>query len=209
MSRQDKTNIFSGFARAMAQRVRGRSTSSPDDTQPAVIEDTGKPAVQDQPAYVRPPGAVSEDQFLQVCGGCGSCIAECPYGVIQFLGSEYGSNVEGTPAILPAVNPCLLCPDMPCAAACSTGGLVPMAPSRVFMGTAVITDDLCVIKAGQDCEMMCVTKCPLGQDAITVQSETGMPLVNVRGCTGCGICAHECPADAINIAPNRESQRMR
>lgn len=86
---------------------------------------------------------------------------------------------------------------------------MPMAPGRVFMGTAFITDDVCLIRNGQACEMMCVTRCPLGEQAIVVHSETGMPLVNLRGCSGCGICAHECPSDAIDIAPNRKSHRVR
>lgn len=48
----------------------------------------------------------------------------------------------------------------------------------------------------------CVRVCPF--DAIHVDGETGLPVVNWEKCTGCGKCVAECPRGILALVPKRE-----
>jgi len=149
-------------------------------------------------AWLRPPGALPEEAFRRTCTQCTDCQEACPYQSIRRLGPEFGENA-GTPAVIPVESPCYLCPDMPCIAACQPQALVPTEPKAVLMGLAVVALDSCYLTQGQPCDY-CITRCPLKQDAIGL-NEAGLPEIRPDGCTGCGVCAYLCPADAIFIDP--------
>ena len=148
--------------------------------------------------WIRPPGALPEDQFRETCTQCSDCREACPYDSIRRIGPEFGQDA-GFPAIIPHQSPCHLCEDMPCIAACEPHALLPVTPNTASMGTAVIHAAACYVTQGQPCDY-CVVRCPLKADAIAF-GESGMPIVNTSGCVGCGVCAHICPADAITIEP--------
>ena len=79
------------------------------------------------------------------------------------------------------------------------------------MGLAIVDEEFCVRTHGEDCQI-CVDKCPLGVDAISI-SEFGSSIeVHEHGCTGCGVCEMYCPTEprAITIKPFAvlEAERM-
>jgi ferredoxin-type protein NapG len=158
------------------------------------------------PAFLRPPGALSEPEFLAACTRCDECIKACPRWAIRRAGSELGERNEGTPVILPETNPCWLCEDLPCIAACGPGALTPLADREdVAMGHAIVDSGLCYSAQGSICES-CQERCPLRPRAITVRFGE-LPEVDRDRCTGCGICVYLCPADAIAIETDSVTER--
>jgi ferredoxin-type protein NapG len=74
------------------------------------------------------------------------------------------------------------------------------------MGLAVWNEHLCSRTHGGDCTI-CVDKCPVGQTAIRLVD--GRIEVLSPGCTGCGVCQHECPTvpKSIVVAPKASLMR--
>jgi len=152
-------------------------------------------------SFVRPPGARQEDAFLEKCTRCDACIKACPHWVIRKAGPELGRRISGTPIVIPAENPCLMCEDFPCIAACETGALVtPLDGEPVRIGIAVPCADTCYLAQGQPCDY-CEKECPTDPTAITTPSRGQPALVDTTRCTGCGKCAQICPAQSIEIEP--------
>lgn len=148
------------------------------------------------PGVLRPPGARHEAAFLRACTRCDACAGACPAHAIKIAGRHDGVP-EGTPFMHDlAGSPCLLCPDMPCIAACEPGALEPTAPGDVRLGLAVIASDRCLAHQGAACRA-CVEACPLGERGIVLSD--GRPIVVPLGCTGCGQCLAACPAEVRAI----------
>jgi ferredoxin-type protein NapG len=149
---------------------------------------------------IRPPGALLEPDFRDVCQRCGACREACEPGALLELGEAYG-GAQGTPGFFPASSPCVLCPELPCAKACPSGALVlPESPAAVRMGTAVVDLERCYDVRGMPCDE-CALQCPTGIKAIRMGSQG--PQVDADLCTGCGICVQACPQEpsAIRVVP--------
>lgn len=144
--------------------------------------------------WLRPPGALAEETFRQVCSRCGECVRICPVQCIQMDYSGYQG--DGAPYIDPDLAACILCEGIPCASACPSGALVSVARNDVRMGLASWNDALCLRTAGQECSI-CVDRCPMGSAAISIVE--GRIVVMTGGCTGCGVCQHECPTTPKSI----------
>jgi len=151
------------------------------------------------PVFLRPPGALPEPEFLAACERCTKCKDACPHDVILPLGPAY-EDADGTPAILPRGEPCRLCPDLPCAAACPTGALKVIPIAEVRMGTAVLDESRCWAAMNQPCDY-CIKECPLGSAALRMTD--GKPEIVAESCAGCGMCIAICTATpaAIRIEP--------
>ena len=145
---------------------------------------------------LRPPGAVPEDEFLSRCTRCAECIKACPHGAIAPAPSRF-RRAEGTPWIDAVRNPCRYCADAPCIAACGEGALSPDAPRR--MGTARIIELACLSHRSLACTV-CSERCPVPG---AVRVNDGRVQIEEQICTGCGVCAHVCPAPdrAILLMP--------
>lgn len=83
--------------------------------------------------YLRPPGALPEDEFVSRCIRCGQCSEVCPNRCIKFFGFENGAASLDTPYIIPREKACILC--MKCGNACPTrvrpaGSAIEPAPYR-------------------------------------------------------------------------------
>ncbi len=66
--------------------------------------------------YLRPPGALAEEDFLARCINCGQCGEVCPNRCIKYFGLENGLGSIDTPYIIPREKGCILC--MKCGEVC-------------------------------------------------------------------------------------------
>jgi ferredoxin-type protein NapG len=169
------------------------------DTLREVVKDV---SVGSSRRYLRPPGAVEELEFISRCTRCDECIRVCPHYAVR--GADTNSGLAlGSPIIEPLEQPCMLCEDFPCIAACKDGALVmPERREDVRMGIAVVNKNTCVSGDIQFCQA-CVIACPFPDEAIYMKD--GKPVVNREKCTGCGICVRACKtvnsACSIKIQP--------
>ncbi|WP_442510954.1 4Fe-4S dicluster domain-containing protein [Novipirellula sp. SH528] len=145
---------------------------------------------------LRPPGAIDEESFLNECTRCNRCIEVCPHDAIIHAPPRM-REAAGTPMIDPDHQPCMMCDDFPCITACEPGVLTTHV--RPMMGTAVVTEHLCLAHHGTTCTV-CSERCPV-EGAIQVSE--GKPKVKESACTGCGVCRYVCPApeNAILLMP--------
>lgn len=148
------------------------------------------PPVKSRVDWLRPPGAVEEELFLDRCTKCGDCLPACPYGSIK------KDRATGYPVIFANESPCYLCDDFPCIAACETEALLPVGDrTEVRMGLAVVSRADCT--ADQGCRF-CLAKCPVG--ALSVDFLDPYPVVDQEKCVGCGICEQVCSGVNDRIA---------
>jgi len=98
--------------------------------------------------YLRPPGALAEDEFLSRYIRCGQCGEACPNRCISYFGMENGLASLDTPYITPREKACILC--MKCGDVCPSGAIQPIARelepilAGVHMGHAVVDERLCL-----------------------------------------------------------------
>ncbi|MBT3280938.1 MAG: ferredoxin-type protein NapG [Campylobacteraceae bacterium] len=173
---------------------------------------------------LRPPGALSEDDFLATCIKCGMCVEACPYDTL-LLAKPGDHKPIGTPYFIPREIPCYMCPDIPCVPVCPTGALDEKSVTDektgeldiniADMGLAVIDDESCIAFWGIQCDA-CYRACPIFGDAITIEYEknerTGKhafmkPIVHSDHCTGCGLCERACVTEkpAIFVLPRENA----
>lgn len=162
---------------------------------------------------LRPPGALSEKQFMELCIRCARCIEICPYESIK-RADLFDSLQIGTPYIYATDRACYLC--MKCPPVCPTGALDPkmIFPEKINIGKAVINQNTCLnyiyvneeetgkITGGAMICSTCYNVCPFTDEAI-VMKDFLLPVITEK-CVGCGICVEKCPVDpekAINIIP--------
>ncbi len=134
---------------------------------------------------LRPPGALDEAAFVEVCTACRECIVACPEAIIIAGAGRY-------PELDFSRGACSLCGR--CAEHCPTGALqTAVAGWRQW---AEITA-ACLEQQGVACGS-CVDPCP-------VQAISWRHLaIDAERCTGCGACYRACPASAIAIHQERQ-----
>ncbi len=154
--------------------------------------------------YLRPPGALPEEEFLATCIHCGQCAQVCPNRCIQFFRFENGPGSMDTPYIIPREQACILC--MKCGDVCPSGAIRPVERTAeaviegVHMGRARVDTSLCLSYQGQTCGV-CYRACPLPDVALRV-GMLEQPIV-MDACVGCGLCERACiqMPQAIRIIP--------
>lgn len=153
--------------------------------------------------WLRPPGALAEQQFKDTCSRCGECQRVCPAYAIK-LDYSYMEG-EGLPYIKADESACVLCDGLLCMQTCPSGALVPTPKEQIKMGLAVWNQDQCVRTSGSPCSL-CVDQCPIREAAIRLVDNRIE--VIAAGCTGCGVCQHACPTypKSIVVKPRAQTE---
>ncbi len=149
--------------------------------------------------FLRPPGAMPEWEFTDMCARCGHCVDACPADAIK-MDPEKAS---GAPYIVARKQPCVICDDLSCMKVCPSGALKLVdSPKMIRMGTAMVDQHTCLRsdweedRPPQDCRI-CIDICPLGEKAIGLDYHEQ---IEVReACTGCGLCENRCPTETAAI----------
>jgi len=169
------------------------------------------PYLEGKENKLRPPGAVSEKNFLALCIKCGQCLQVCPYHSIKLndIGKGYG---EGTPYIDANERGCYACNAVPCVLACPSGALDHKTEKAedIKMGIAVLEfPDTCLamsntpVPEGYDHKMLAFTS--------SVRNETPEEIELIKKFSGfegkqCTLCADMCPIpnplSAIAMVPD-------
>lgn len=164
---------------------------------------------------VRPPGAVDEAKFMELCIRCARCIEVCPYDSIK-RADLFEKLQIGTPYIFAEEKGCYLC--MKCPEVCPTGALDNKLkrPEDITIGKAVIEQDIClnfiyykeevtkkITGTAKICNT-CYNVCPFTDEAIVLEKYI-LPVVTEK-CIGCGICVEKCPVKVndkkgVNVVP--------
>jgi len=157
-------------------------------------ETNSKPRAQ---FYLRPPGAVPEEDFINLCDkDCFTCLTSCPVYVIQKVQNPEIPE-HNTAVIDPRIAGCSYCHDFPCITVCPTGALV--EPGKP-MGVAKVLDN-CITNQHEFCEV-CFHTCPEEYQAL-YKNKDGVLQVDKDKCVGCGSCVSACflMPKAIEIHP--------
>lgn len=138
---------------------------------------------------MRPPWALGEAEFQDICTGCDACIDACPPAILKKARAGY-PVVDFTNA------GCTFCGD--CVSACRPKALVRNTDGRPWTLLATVAPS-CLSAKGTMCRM-CGDRCDA--QAITFKLALGgksNPIIDALLCTGCGDCITPCPVDAINM----------
>ena len=187
----DRRNLLRQGAHFFAKPVVQNVQNKIDNVNKAVDKITKRVPL------LRPPGAISEKQFLQSCSRCDECIHACPKDAIVRAPKKMGFLVYNTPYIDPMRNPCVMCTDLPCISACPDKALLPVQElTDVNMGYAILDKKKCQAYGETFCQQ-CVIDCPV-PGAITQINDK--PIIDKNICTGCGVCMRSCSTVNIPLA---------
>ena len=170
--------------------------------------------------FTRPPGSVTEKEFLSKCIRCGQCMQVCPTNFIQPALFEAGLEGMWTPVLNAQSGYCEYECNK-CTQVCPTKAIekLTLQQKKEFkIGTAVIDRNRCYTYAdGYNCAV-CEEHCPIPQKAIRFREVDTWnfegQLVPVKQiyvvpdlCIGCGICENVCPrGDAPGILNTAEEE---
>ncbi|CCQ73120.1 ferredoxin-type protein NapF [Magnetospira sp. QH-2] len=145
-------------------------------------------------AVVRPPWAVSEDRFTDLCDRCGDCFSACDEGILI-------KGAAGFPEVNFQKGECTFCGD--CVTACKPRALQRDEARAPWDLTLQITDK-CLSTRGVTCRV-CGDQCDTR--ALRFRLVVGghaLPEIEQTACTGCGACIGPCPVKgAIALIPGQ------
>ena len=187
----DRRNLlrqgFHFFAKPAMDNVQGKI----DNVNKAVDKITKRVPV------LRPPGAISEKEFLKACTRCEECIHACPKDAIQRAPKKFGFLIHNTPYIDAMRTPCVMCTELPCISACPDEALLPVQElTDVSMGYAILDKKKCQAYGESFCQQ-CVIDCPVPG---AIHQVNDKPIIDKNICTGCGVCMRSCSTVNIPLA---------
>lgn len=140
---------------------------------------------------IRPPWAINENLFTEICTSCGECITQCPTHIIRPARANF-------PVIDFSAGECLFCEQ--CIDVCKPHALLKTKQNNSPWSIKVsINDDICIAHQGVECRS-CFDPCETR--AILMPPRPGgisVPVISTDNCTGCGACFSICPVQAITI----------
>jgi len=158
------------------------------------------------PALIRPPGALAEDEFLAKCTRCGECMRVCPTNAIHPTLFEAGLEGLWSPVLKFNIGfceyECTLCTQV-----CPTKAIKELSveeKQKVKIGLAFFDRNRCLPYAFAQTCMVCEEHCPTPKKAIWLEEvqvldrageklTVKQPRVDPQLCIGCGICEEKCP----------------
>ncbi|RKZ57770.1 MAG: hypothetical protein DRQ44_15420 [Gammaproteobacteria bacterium] len=139
------------------------------------------------PLGPRPPW---HQQVMESCSNCDQeCVASCSQKIIRLHQDEHAH--AGTPWLDFSVAGCTFCGD--CAEACPS--LESYDRESAQIGNLQVAEASCLTWNDVFC-MSCIGKCDVR--ALHLDERRRL-LLNDSLCTGCGMCIHSCPVDAIKV----------
>ncbi len=170
------------------------------------------------PALIRPPGSLPEDEFLAKCIKCGECMKVCLTNVLHPTYLEAGLEGMWSPFLNMDVSyceyQCTLCGQVCPTSAIEEITLIERNPTEpgkkpVKIGQAFFDKNRCLPWALDIPCLVCEEHCPTPTKAIWVKKvevigrngeviKLQQPRVDPELCIGCGICQDVCP---INDRP--------
>jgi polyferredoxin/formate hydrogenlyase subunit 6/NADH:ubiquinone oxidoreductase subunit I len=184
----------------------------------------GERSVRANPALIRPPGAVAEAEFLDLCIRCGECMKVCLTNGLQPTLLEAGLAGLWSPRLYPRIGYCEYACTL-CGQVCPTGAirrLTPAEKKKVRIGLASFDTSRCLPYAYQKTCIVCEEHCPTSPKAIWFQEvevatqgggrqRVKQPRVSIDLCIGCGICESKCPVQdlpAIRVTSANEDRNL-
>ena len=139
---------------------------------------------------LRPPWAIAESLFTEICTNCGECISHCPTHIIKPARANF-------PVIDFSSGECLFCEQ--CVDVCQPQALLKNRQKAPWTVKASINKTSCITYQGVECRS-CYDPCDVR--AIVMPPRLGgisIPVLNSNNCTGCGACFSVCPVQAITM----------
>jgi polyferredoxin len=161
--------------------------------------------LEKRPTPLRPPGALPEAEFLNVCIACQECIRVCPTHGLQAAFLQTGLAGIGMPVLVPRLGGCSLgisC-NQRCRQVCPVKAILPVTQKELKLGTARVDHALCLAwDQGVKC-LVCVEACQYK----AATPNQGRVTVDINKCVGCGFCESGCPVpgSAIHVFPKNTS----
>lgn len=138
---------------------------------------------------VRPPWALSESEFVDICTRCKQCISACPEKILR-------KDNAGFPRVDFTKGECTFCGQ--CVTHCETTALQKQTERPAWQLTATISA-ACLINQDVICSV-CAEQCEVSAIRFVFQAgKVPSPEIKVDTCTGCGACFRPCPANAITF----------
>ena len=140
---------------------------------------------------LRPPWAVYESQFIELCNSCGECIPTCPTSILA-------KGRAGFPVVDFSKGECEFCGN--CVAACNTGALhKTQQPGELPWALKAVIDDDCITQQGVVCRS-CTEQCETRAIEFQLSVErVPQPQLDETKCNGCGACVSVCPVNAMSV----------
>lgn len=143
---------------------------------------------------LRPPWAVSEHAFTQLCTRCGECMHACETQIIV-------AGDGGFPEVDFTRGECTFC--QACVQACPEPIFRDAEQNNAWEHVARI-DEGCLVKQGIHCKS-CGEMCEVGAIRFTFNAHRiPEPIVDTQACNGCGACVQFCPVGVVVMAHDCE-----
>ena len=139
---------------------------------------------------LRPPWAIDESLFTEICTNCGECTSHCPTHIIKQARANF-------PVVDFTSGECLFCEQ--CLDVCKPRALLKSDLKKPWALKATIKTDICIAHQGVECRS-CYDPCEA--QAIMMPPRLGgisIPIISPDTCTGCGACISVCPVNAVSI----------